>query len=325
MSAETVVIVNPASANGRTGRRWTELATSFRSHLDEFEVRFTEAPRHGAELARQAVEAGVKHIISVGGDGTHNEVVNGLFRDGEIIDPEVVLSIVPTGTGGDLRRTLGLPLAATDAIAHVGKRVRPVDVGRVTYVNHDGQEATDYFINIGSFGISGLVDKLVNESSKALGGKLSFYLGLLRATVQYRNQALSLVLDPDTDHEQRFQSSYYSCVVANARYFGGGMMVAPDAQMSDGLFDIILMGDLGKIEALSRSGQIYAGTHLKNDKMDLYRGKVLVAEPMGDAEVLIDLDGEQPGRLPARFELIPNAVRLAMGPENEQRQEETLA
>jgi YegS/Rv2252/BmrU family lipid kinase len=317
MSQGIIVVVNPASANGRTGRRWPELASKLRGQIDDFEAVFTKAPKEATSIVRAAVTAGARHVISVGGDGTHNEVVNGLFAGGELVAEDVTLSLVPTGTGGDLRRTVGLPVSPLEAIEYVGRDPQPVDVGRLTYVAHDGEERTDHFINIASFGISGLVDKVVNESSKALGGKLSFLLGVARATLKYRNQTCRVVLDPGTPGERHFEQALYNGVVANARYFGGGMKVAPTALMGDGLFDVILMGDMGLMDVLTGTGAIYKGTHLDRDKIEHYRARVITAEPVGDEEVLIDMDGEQPGRLPASFEILPAVVRLCRGPNAE--------
>jgi len=318
MSEGTIVVVNPASANGRTGRRWPELAAKLRSRIGDFEAAFTKAPKEATSIVRQALRDGTNHVVSVGGDGTHNEVINGFFDGREQVAEGVKLSLIPTGTGGDLRRTVGLPDSPLDAIDYVGHDPQLVDAGRLTYVGHDGQEATAYFLNIASFGISGLVDKVVNESSKALGGKLSFLMGVARATFKYRNQMCRVVLDPGTADERPFEQALYNGVVANARYFGGGMKVAPTAEMGDGRFDVILMGDMGLMDVIAGTGAIYKGAHLDRDKIEHHYARVVRAEPLNDEEVLIDMDGEQPGRLPATFEILPGVVSLCRGPNPEQ-------
>ena len=315
MVANTYVMVNPASANGKTGRRWPELASRLRGRLDDFVVGFTESPRHGVSLVREAVKSGARHIVSVGGDGTHNEAVNGLFDGADLIAPDVTLSVVPTGTGGDLRRSLGLPDDPVEAINFVGERPVTVDLGRLEHTESDGQVGLEHFVNISSFGASGLVVNLVNNASKRLGGRVTFMLGVIRGTIQYRNQAMRITLDEGMESERVFEGRYYNGVVANARYFGGGMMIAPDALMTDGLFDVVLLGDLSKLNVLRGTPALYSGRHLLQEGVDVYRARTVRAEPTAGETVLIDLDGEQPGRLPARYSVVPGALRICTGPD----------
>lgn len=310
-SGKHYVVVNPQSANGRTGRRWPELAARLRATVGEFEVGFTEGPRQAGQLVRRALEAGVSHIVSVGGDGTHNEVVNGFFANGQPINPEAALGLVPTGTGGDLRRTLGLPQDAVAAIEQLNRPPVRVDAGHMTYTAHDGRTEESWFINIASFGIAGLVDRLVNSTSKALGGKASFLMGVARAAAQYKNQPVRITLD-DGDP---FRRTLYNGVVANARYFGGGMKVAPDADMRDGRFDVVIIGDLSMLDLARGLHKLYSGEHIGLRGIEVYHARQVRAEPAEpDLEVLIDMDGEQPGRLPATFRIVPGALRVVAGP-----------
>lgn len=304
------VLVNPASANGRTGKRWPEMAAALRKHVGTFEVGFTEGPLQATDRVREALRAGADTIVSVGGDGTHNEVVNGFFADGAPVRADATLALLPAGTGGDLRRTLGLPLDPIAAVEHVGRDARPVDVGHLECTGHDGRPVHHWFINICSFGMAGLVDKLVNESSKALGGRLSFLWGLGRAATRYRNQAVRVALDGG----ELKPYTVLNFVVANARYFGGGMKVAPEADMGDGLFDIVVIGDLGTLEVARGLPRLYRGEHLGMKGIEHTRAREVRAEPADpEARVLIDMDGEQPGRLPATIRLHPAALRLCFG------------
>jgi YegS/Rv2252/BmrU family lipid kinase len=317
MSAKPFVCVNPASANGRTGERWSELAGALRAAIGDFEVGMTRGPREAGDLVRKAIRDGADFIVSVGGDGTHNEVVQGFF-DPQLPDVPlragITLGIVPTGTGGDFRRTLGLSREALEAIQQLGGPRRTADVGRLTYTAHAGHTSQAYFINIGSFGMSGLVDKIVNESTKALGGKMSFLLGVGRASLQYKNQPVRLRLDDGPALERTVNN----VAVANARYYGGGMKIAPDADFGDGVFDVVVVGDLNTFEMARGLKKIYDGTHVdgSNPKIEVYRARRVHAEPAQPGQsVLIDMDGEQPGRLPATFEILPGAIRLVTGPE----------
>ncbi len=310
---KTYVVVNPASQNGRTGRRWPEMAQRLRAKVGDFEVGFTERPRHASTLVRGALERGSEMVVSVGGDGTHNEVINGFFPGGETINPEAILAVVPTGTGGDLRRTLGLPKDTLESIAYVGERPHRVDAGLLSYTDNEGGTQTASFINITSFGISGLVDQVVNSSSKALGGKLSFLLGTARAALRYDNQPIRFRLDGG-EWQRRTINNF---AVANGRYFGGGMKVAPEAHMADGLFDVVIIGDLGTTALLKGMRKLYSGSHIGDEGIEVFRAKVVEAEAEGDHEVLIDMDGEQAGRLPARLTVLPGVLRVCLGAEPE--------
>ncbi len=315
MSESTFVVVNPASANGKTGKRWVEMAARLRGRIGDFESAMTEAPRQATALVRDALSNGARHIVSVGGDGTHNEAVNGFFEGGRAISPDAMLSLIPTGTGGDLRRTLDLPTDALDAIEHVGERPVPVDVGVMTCDDGRGGEARHHFVNISSFGLSGRVVDTVNHTTKIFGGRVSFMLGAARATAKWRNQRVRIVLDPDTPDATTLERRIYLTAVANARYFGGGMKIAPDAVMDDGLFDVVVMGDLSKAKVLLKSGTIYDGTHLALDEVEHHLARAVRAEALdGDPPILIDMDGEQPGVLPATWRLLPTALRLCVGP-----------
>jgi YegS/Rv2252/BmrU family lipid kinase len=248
----------------------------------------------------------------MGGDGTINEVVNGFFAEGGdhaplSLSPEAAFGVLPAGTGGDFIRTTGTSrqLAAA-ARALASARPRAIDVGRLSFVADDGRPAVRHFINIASFGISGLVDRYVNRSSKVLGGRASFFLSTARASLAYRNPRCRITVDDGAPVEQ----GIYNVAVANGRYFGGGMKVAPDAVLDDGRFDVVTIGDAGFVTMLTQGTRIYSGTHLSLDFVHVARGKKVLAEPLGLAEVLLDVDGEAPGRLPATFEILPGGIQL---------------
>ena len=245
-------------------------------------------------------------VVAIGGDGTINEVVNGFFDDaGAPIAPDAALGVIPYGTGGDFRRTLALPteLAAAAAVIAADHR-RKLDVGRLAFTDHDGRPAQRMFINIASFGVSGEVVRLVNQSGKKLG-RLSFALATARATWAYTNQRVQLVFDG----ADRVEATINTVAVANARYFGGAMKVAPDAEPDDGVFDIVAMGDFGFGDLLKSGRRIYQGSHVTMDKVTSRRARVVEAEPIDLGAVIhLDVDGENPGRLPARFEIVPQAL-----------------
>jgi diacylglycerol kinase (ATP) len=307
----TVIIVNPRSSGGAAGKRWSDLADTIGRVLP-FDEAITNAPGHATELARQALRSGADQVIALGGDGTINETINGFFdEDGQLL-PEAKhaqFGVIPYGTGGDFRRTLGLPQDITAAAKVVAAgNVKRCDVGRLTYTTADGAAAVRMFINIASFGVSGEVDRMVNQSSKRLG-RLSFFVATARATLGYKNQRVSLVFDGNTSAP--VEATISTVAVANGQYFGGAMQIAPHAEIDDGKFDVICMGDLSFADLVTSGQRLYKGTHLTMDKVSSRRATTVRAEPIeGGARIEIDLDGENVVRLPATFEMVANTVNL---------------
>jgi len=309
VTPRTVVIVNPKSQGGKLGKRWPEVSETLVRAFPFDEV-MTQGVGDATRLAREALQGGAERIVAIGGDGTVNEVVNGFFVDGKPIAPEATFALIPFGTGGDFRRSLRLPQEISEAAAIIaaGHR-RKVDVGKLGFVATDGSSATRMFANIASFGVSGVVDRMVNESKKRLGGKFAFMFASVRATWSYKNQRVQLVFDG----KERAEVSINTVAVANGRFFGGGMKVAPDAELDDGTFDVVSIGDLGMGEVLKMSRTIYKGEHLAMDKVSVRRARVVEAEGIDPGAVIeLDVDGENPGRLPARFEVVPGALWVAV-------------
>lgn len=301
-----LIIANPKAKAGLVGRRWEEIRRLLSVVLTEFDTEFTMRPQHATELARVAAQAGRPRLAVVGGDGTVNEVVNGIFQNSQ--SPTIELMVVPFGTGGDLARSLGLRGDLRQALSRCS--VRPVDVGRATLTAHDGHTVTKHFLNISSFGSSGLVVDRVNRAPKMLGGKVSFALGTLWALSTYKNQRVELKVD-----DGAFESHVINTVaVANGRYFGGSMKIAPNAMLDDGKLDVVIVGDVGLTTFIRYSSAIYAGTHLSRPGIFCVRASRIVARPAGSETVLIDLDGEQPGKLPVEYEVLPKVLRVLCAP-----------
>jgi YegS/Rv2252/BmrU family lipid kinase len=228
-----------------------------------------------------------------------NEVVNGIAGiDG------VELAVVHRGTGGDFVRTFGIPhkLEAALEVA-CGTTVREVDLGRASYVTWDGQDATKWFANAASAGLSGAVAKRVNETGKALGGKVSYAWSTLAVFARWRNAELSVKVG---DEER--SGPMYDVIVANGRYLAGGMKITPDAEPDDGVFDVLLIGDVSKGDLLRNLPKLYRGTHLPHPKAEVLRGATASID--SPIPLPVQLDGEQPGTTPATFELVPRALRL---------------
>jgi YegS/Rv2252/BmrU family lipid kinase len=297
--SEAVFLVNPAAENGSTGRRWPELARRAASVGLRGDALFSERPGQLGELARTAADGGASLLVAVGGDGTVNEIAQGLAgRDG------VELAVIPRGTGWDFVRTYGIPRRLEQAAAvAVEGRTRTVDLGRARFHTWAGGEAGSYFANIASAGMSGAIAQRANDTSKALGGKISYLWATLAVFSRWSNDEVRLTVDGEAR-----SGRMHDVVVANGRYFGGGMMICPEAEPDDGLFDVLTIGDLTKRDLLTTLPKTYRGRHLPHPKAELLRGAVVEIET--DAPLPVELDGEQPGTTPVRFEIVPQALRV---------------
>jgi diacylglycerol kinase family enzyme len=215
---------------------------------------------------------------------------------------------VPAGTGSDFQKTLGVASHVEDAVERlVARAPRRFDLGVLELTNHDGLRVVRAFLNITSFGLGGLTDRIVNAGPKWVGGKAAFYLGALRALVAYRNAPVRVRVDGRLFVE----APIVNVAVANGRYFGGGMLVAPEADPADGAFDVIAMADMDKLATAALTNHIYRGTHVTRPGVTTTRGSIVEAEALvPNAEVLIDMDGETPGRLPMVARVAPGAISI---------------
>ena len=298
--SRTVFLVNPASGNGGTGKRWPELAHRAAQLGLEGTTLFSERPGHLIELAEQAARNGAELVVSVGGDGTLNEVVNGLVRAGSAAH----LATIPLGTGMDFVRTYGIPTRFDDAVhTALEGATRTIDVGRVVYREWSGVESERYVANVGSVGMSAAVAQRANGMSKALGGKATFFYALTRVFFEWENTLVSVQLD-DESREGRM----HDVIVANGQWHGGAMHLAPEAQPDDGLFDVVLIGDVTKRDFVTTAPKLYKGTYLSHPKIELLRSRTVTVD--APERLPIELDGEQIGTTPVRFEIVPAALHV---------------
>jgi YegS/Rv2252/BmrU family lipid kinase len=310
MSLLPLIIVNPASANGATGEAWPAAASEVRRHFGAFSVAFTRRGGEAVEIAEREARAGRTLIIACGGDGTINEVANGILRAGA----DAELGVLPGGTGGDFRRTLRIPTRTADAARALREgETRVMDAGRVSFVNGRGEAEERFFVNVASFGMAGDVIKRVKSraglpagASRILGGKVTFAAAALQATLAFQNPTVRVSLDGGRES----QMTVTNFCVANARYFGGGMKIAPTAKLDDGRFDVIAIGDMGALSVLANSYRVYLGTHLGMRDVRHARSRRVEARPVGDEVVKLEIDGELVGHLPATFEILPGALRV---------------
>jgi diacylglycerol kinase (ATP) len=296
-----VFLVNPASGNGATGKRWPELAHRAAQLGLAGETLFSERPGHLIELTEQAARQGADLVVAVGGDGTLNETVNGLMRAGT----KTELATIPLGTGMDFVRTYGIPTKFEAAVRTAVEGVtRTIDVGRVSYREWSGADGERYFANVGSVGMSAAVAQRANGMSKVLGGRVTFFYALTRVFFEWQNTDVSVELDDGTRREGRM----HDVIVANGQWHGGAMWLAPEALPDDGVFDIVLIGDVTKRDFITTSPKLYKGTYLAHPKIDLLRSSAVGVD--APERLPIELDGEQVGTTPARFEVVPAALRV---------------
>jgi YegS/Rv2252/BmrU family lipid kinase len=300
------LIVNPAAGGGAGRRRMPRLVRALARVGSRPEVLETRAPGDAARLVDQCRRRGVDLIAVAGGDGTLNEVSQAYIdRDGQPVSGPPI-AVLPVGTGGDFRRTLGLDGdldAAVDRL--VTSDPRPFDLGVLRLTTLDGAAAVRAFLNIASFGLGGLTDRLVNAGPRWLGGRATFYLAAVRALAAYRNAPVRVRVDGTP----WLESPIVNVMIANGRFFGGGMRIAPLADPADGLFDVVAIGDRSRLQTLALTPAVYAGTHLGRAKVTTTRGTSIEAWPASpDHEVLVDMDGETPGRLPLTARIAPGAL-----------------
>ncbi|MEE2960451.1 MAG: diacylglycerol kinase family protein [Myxococcota bacterium] len=299
------VIANPMAAGGKAAGAWRAAYERVFGKGTKPEIRLTTRPRHATELTRQAILDGFDTVLVVGGDGTLNEVVNGFFDDeGNLIGEETALAVVPAGTGGDFARTLGMYAAPPAHIIEHSKS-QFVDVGRL--ICDDGyQQSRRHFINISSFGSSGAITEKVNSSGKILGGKLTYLLGTVLGLMTYKNCRIHLKVDDIYDRVVDANM----VAVANARYFGGSMKIAPRAVLNDGLFDVIILEDVGLMDFLKHNPKVYKGEHLGLEGFSMVRGKKIEATAVDRRPCAIECDGELSGKLPVVYEVVPQAIKV---------------
>jgi YegS/Rv2252/BmrU family lipid kinase len=308
-SSLPLIIVNPTSAGGDTARIWAKTASELSHRFGAFAVEFTRAAGDGKRIALEAAKQGRRFVIACGGDGTINEVANGILESGERVE----LGILPSGTGGDFRRSFNIPIAPARAAEYLKNgKTETIDVGRVTFTDENGQIVSRYFLGVASFGMSTAVIKRIKADKpfawlpRSLSGRAGFAWSTLQSTLEMKYTSARVRIDDGREREL----SVVNFCVANARYFGGGMKIAPDAKLDDGLFDVVMIGEISSTKILANSYKLYAGTH--SDVAEVHQAKAqrIIVNPTANEKIRFETDGELPGFLPATFEIVPRALKL---------------
>lgn len=306
------VIVNPASGGGRAQSRWPEISRLLRETAGPFDHVITTRPGEATNVARAAIKEGADLVIAVGGDGTVNEVLNGFAGTDGKITQKCAFAAIPCGTGSDFMRGLGFGTGPLPAIERIGKRIeRKIDVGRIEFATADGMRDSRLFLNVASFGFSASVCHNLNRAprSRILPLRVTFLAETLRALKVFRPAAIRLTVDGTV-----IERDVMLVAFANGRYFGGGMLIAPQADMEDGLFDVIVLKAISKSRLIRKIAHVYRGTHLRLPEIEVYSGKAISAAAIkgkGDVPVYIETDGESAGQLDCVISMLPQALRFA--------------
>ena len=295
------LIVNPTAGAGRTAKKWPQIMGLLKSTGLRFEHDLTEAPGHAIELAKSAAKKGYELVVSVGGDGTINEIVNGLYDAGSMGD--VRLGIISTGAGNDYIRTIGIPRHHEEACRCLtNPRKLVVDLGVVEYVSN-GQITKRLFVNFAGLGFDAEVVKATTQRFKALGSTPSYLMGLLTTLLFYKNKEVSLELDGQVEERK-----ICAIMLSHGRYGCGSMFVAPHADPMDGWLDVLIIDDLSKPDVLWSLPRVYRGTHLTHPRVTTIRAKDI--EVFSSEQISLQADGELLGEVPARVRVLPSILNV---------------
>ena len=296
------VIVNPVAGAYSTRRKWPHINNRLRDIGLSFDYEYTEDVGHATELAKAAANEGYQNIVAVGGDGTVHEVANGILSSNS---SDIALGVISTGTGSDFIRSIGLPRNCDSACAClIGQRRLVIDVGVVEY-QCKGQTLRRFFVNAAGVGFDASVVEAMERFPKYLGGTFPYLAGLFRCLLGYRNKPVKLCLEDKVEAMR-----ILAVVVANGCYLGGGMYVAPQARLNDGLLDVVTISDIGKFDLIKSLPMVYKGTHGKHPKVSMGKAATITVE--SSERVLVHADGELLGTCPASFWLVPVALNIVV-------------
>lgn len=307
MADSCVVIVNPVAGRGRAGRLWPRIARQMTEHGLEHSVIFTGGPDDATAMCAAALRDGAEMVVVAGGDGTLNEAVNGFIdkTTDAPLNPRARLGFVPLGTGSDFARSLGLGLGGGAVEVLRQGTVRLVDLGRIDMDPPHGQPGTRYFANVAFGGLGVETNEYARRAPKFLSGFGAYLVGALRSIVSHRSKPVSLTLDDGPP----IAGPMGIVAVANNRYFGAGMLLAPDAQPDDGFFDVLWLGHVTRRRLLvDLLPKIYRGAHVRHPAIRLQRAKRVTIT--SSEQLRLNLDGEPRGEAPVTISIIPGVLPI---------------
>ncbi len=302
-----LVIINPNAGRRKGEKDWDKISSLLQKAGFTYKALFTKAPRHAIDIAVSHIENGYHRIIVVGGDGTMNEVVNGIFRQKRYLTSDISLGMITVGTGNDWGRMFNIPRGYTEAIATIQQNNSFIqDAGVVNYY-HGKNQRSRYFVNIAGIGFDALV---VNKTNKMkMSGKRgpwAYLKSIIISLMKYRHTNTKIRID---DHE--IKNDIFNISIGICKYNGGGMMQLPGAIADDGLFDITVINKIKKHDVILNLRKLYNGKIVKHPKVNTYKGKTILIDSM--PAIHLETDGESLGHSPFTFNIIPRSIKVLVG------------
>jgi YegS/Rv2252/BmrU family lipid kinase len=302
-----LVVVNPNAGSGKCIKDWPKIKEILTKKDFDFHVVFTERRFHAIILIRNFIKSGYRKVIVVGGDGTLNEVINGIFAQNECESGSVTVGLIPVGTGNDWARMFSIPSDYEEAInTLMDNNIIIQDAGKVNF-SLKNQIYLRYFINIAGTGFDAIVAQKTNQlKEKGRSGILLYFYNILSSLISYKTTGISVEVDG-----KKFKDNIFSMSIGICKYNGGGMMQVPDADPTDGLFDITVIRKIGKFSVIRNLGRLYNGSIIKHPKVSALRGKLINIQ--ADPPAYLETDGESLGHTPFQFSIVPASIKIIKG------------
>lgn len=309
-----LVVVNPMASIGKCGKDWPEIKNILISEGIDFDEVITEHHQHAIDLVRDNItEKGYQKIVSVGGDGTNNEVINGIFTQQRFSSDQITMGIIPVGTGNDWRRTFGFNIDYQENVRIIkNSHLFQHDIGKVVYYN-DGDPKVRYFLNGAGTGLDEMVCGKTNIlKSKGKGGAIRYMISTAFCLFNFKCVHIQL----EIDDQLVFDDEILSLSVGNGRFNGGGMMMMPQAVPNDGLFDITVIKKVGMLKFAASISNLYDGSFVdKLKEVTTFQGKKIRIVSIPSHKLLLETEGETLTNSPFDFEMLPKAINMVV-PEN---------